>query len=350
MNMNNTEKAIAMQKEVSKIILGLPEVIKLVTAGIFSQGHILLEGFPGTAKTLMLLAFARTISGGGFSRISGKPDLLPQDALFSTEFLLEEESHNIGNRGMPFSFSRGPLLAHGENLCIFLFDEINRVKEKVQAVVLEPMQEFACTVGTKCYPLPYFILVASRNPLETEETHELPEAQRDRFLLEIDIPEIDEGSELRLITDPIFSNMAELLKKIEPVITLQELQDTRKKIQENIYLSTEISKYILQLVRATRAPTAKFGLRFEEHDNLDEIIRAGLMPRASVALAKISRVMAWMNGRNHVSPEDIQNVWLPFATHRFFLKELELRRRAGLAKQILNLILEKIEAPCDEKK
>ncbi len=343
--MKDFQKAIQMQREVSKIILGLPQILRLITAGIFAQGHILLEGFPGTAKTLMLLAFTKTISGGGFSRIQGKPDLLPQDVVFSTEFLLEEESRRQNEKGLPFSFSRGPLLVHGENLCIFLFDEINRVKEKVQAVVLEPMQEFACTVGTKRYQLPYFILVASRNPLEAEETHELPEAQRDRFMFEVDVPEIDSASELRLIQDPAFSNMAELLEKIEPVIELQELQAIRRDIQKKIHLSSEIAKYILRLVRATRAPTAKLGLKAEDYDNLDKIVRAGLMPRASVALAKAGRAMAWLNGRDYVLPQDIQEIWLPFASHRFFLKELELRRRAGLVKQILNMILKKVEAP-----
>lgn len=343
--MKDYEKAIQMQREVSKIILGLPQVLRLITAGIFAQGHILLEGFPGTAKTLILLAFTKTIAGGGFSRIQGKPDLLPQDILFSTEFLLEEDIRKIGSTGMPFSFSRGPLLVHEENLCILLYDEINRTKEKTQAVALEPMQEFACTVGTKRFLLPYFILVASRNPLETEETHELPEAQRDRFMFEIDVPEIDSESELRLILEPSFSNMTEILNRIEPVIELKELQATRKDIQEKIHLSDEIAKYILRLVRATRAPAAKLGIKVEDCDNLDRIIRAGLMPRASVALAKASRTMAWLNGRDYVLPQDIQEIWLPFAAHRFFLKELELRRRAGLAKQILNLILEKVEAP-----
>lgn len=341
--MKDFQKAIQMQREVSKIILGLPQVLRLITAGIFAQGHILLEGFPGTAKTLMLLAFTKTISGGGFSRVQGKPDLLPQDVLFSTEFMLENNRQD--EKGMPFSFSRGPLLVHGENLCIFLFDEINRVKEKVQAVALEPMQEFACTVGTKRYQLPYFILVASRNPLETEETHELPEAQRDRFMFEIDVPEIDAESELRLILDPSFSNMTELLNKIEPVIELKELQEIRRHIQEKVHLSDEIAKYILRLVRVTRSPTAKLGLKTEEYDNLDTIIRAGLMPRASVTLAKAGRTMAWLNGRDYVLPQDIQEIWLPFASHRFFLKELVLRRRAGLAKEILTKIIEKVEAP-----
>lgn len=342
--MINPEKAFAMQEEVKKIILGMPQVLKLITAGIFSQGHILLEGFPGTAKTLMLLAFTGTISGGGFARISGKPDLLPQDVLFSTEFLLQEEIAETA-KGVPFAFSRGPLLVHGEKLSIFLFDEINRVKEKVQAVALEPMQEFACTVGTKRYSLPYFILVASRNPLETEETHELPEAQRDRFMYEIDIPEIDEVSELQLIMNPAFGNMSELLAKIEPVITLEELHQTRQEIQQVIHLSQEIAKYILSLVRATRSPTKRFGVKTDEHQNIDEIVRAGLMPRAAVALARASRVMAWLDGRDYVLPKDIQDIWLPFAAHRFFLKELELRRRAGLAKEILTKIIEKVEAP-----
>lgn len=338
------EKALLMNEEVSKVILGMPEVIKLVTAGVFAQGHILLEGFPGTAKTLMLLAFSKTIAGGGFSRISGKPDLLPQDVLFSTEFLLQEETQSKGG-GMPFAFSTGPLLVHGDNLAIFLFDEINRVQEKVQAVVLEPMQEFACTVGNKRYPLPYFIVVASRNPLETEETHELPEAQRDRFLLEINIPEIDETSELQLIMNPIFGDMTESLERISPVISLEELQKTRRGIQKTVQLSEEIAKYIVALNRGTRALTSRLGIKMEEYKNLDEITRAGLMPRATVALAKISRVMAWLDGRDYVLPKDIQEIWLPFAAHRFFLKELELRRRAGLAKEILTKIIEKVEAP-----
>ncbi len=341
-------QAMAMQKEVSKIILGLDNVLRLVTAGIFAQGHILLEGFPGTAKTLMLLGFTRTISGGGFSRISGKPDLLPQDALFTTDFLLEEDIPKLANKGTPFSaysFSRGPLLIHGENLSIFLFDEINRVKEKVQAVTLEAMQEFACTAGTKCYKLPDFILVATRNPLETEETHELPEAQRDRFMFEIDVPEIDEESELRLISDPIFGNMADLLKKVEPVIALQELQEIRQKIQQEVHLSDEIKKYIMRLVRMTRAPATRGGIRLESYKNLDDIVRAGLMPRASVSLARASRVMAWLDERNYVLPKDVQDIWIPFANHRFFLKEQQLQRRAGLAKEILNLILKEVEAP-----
>ncbi|HSR13882.1 MAG TPA: AAA family ATPase, partial [Thermodesulfobacteriota bacterium] len=184
MDLSDNGIALKIQDEVGRVIKGLPGIIRLVTIALFAQGHILLKGLPGVAKTTLLRAFSKTI-GGGFSRISGTPDLMPTEFLFTMWPNIEGDDPDLSSLTLKFgdvAYHLGPLLMHGENLAIVLIDEINRIQSKSQSAFLEIMQERGITFGVQRLRIPHVLFVATRNPLETEETFELPEAQKDRFM------------------------------------------------------------------------------------------------------------------------------------------------------------------------
>lgn len=347
LNLPDREIASRIQGEVTKVIRGLPEILQLVTIALFAQGHLLLVGLPGVAKTALLRAFSKTV-GGGFSRISGTPDLMPTEFFFTMWPSIEGGDDDPSANGLKFgelSYHRGPLLIHGENLSIVLIDEINRIQSKTQSAFLEVMQERCITFGIQRVRIPYALFVATRNPLETEETFELPEAQKDRFMFEGRVSRPEEGIRRELITDPVYQNVEDLIGGVGQVITLEELDKIRKQLQANVSVSIELAKYITTLSEATWHPGDFISYSGLERKELNEIIRAGLSPRAEIILAQAGRVVAWMNGRNYVIPSDVREIFLDVCTHRFFLTRISTKRRADLAREILAKIIEKIPAP-----
>lgn len=223
---------ILIQNEIGRVIKGLPGIIRLVTIALFAQGHILLKGLPGVAKTTLLRAFSKTL-GGGFSRISGTPDLLPTEFLFTIWPTMEGDPPDPSRdfKLGELTFHRGPLLIHGQSLAIMLLDEINRIQPKSQSAFLEIMQERSVTFGVQRFHIPHALFVATRNPLETEETFELPEAQKDRFMFEGQVTRPEETTRWELISNPGFQNVNELIASVPQVLSLEGLGRIRKNIQ-----------------------------------------------------------------------------------------------------------------------
>lgn len=336
-----------IQSEVAKVVRGMPEITRLVTIALFAQGHILLRGLPGVAKTTLLRALSNTI-GGGFSRISGTPDLMPTEFLFSTWPTLEGMDDGLPAKSIrigELAYHLGPLLMHGESLAIVLLDEINRIQSKTQSAFLEIMQERGITFGTQRLRMPHALFVATRNPLETEETFELPEAQRDRFMFEGNMLKPEESVRRELMINPLFQDVDELISQAKPVIGLDDLYRIRRQVQENVSVSEDLARYITDLSDATWHPGDFVTLPEMEGRELNDIVRAGLSPRAEIVLAQAGRVVAWMNGRSYVIPSDVQEIFLDTSAHRYFLSRLSMRRRTDLAREILAKIVKKIPAP-----
>lgn len=340
--------AFLMQEEVEKIIKGVPEIIRLINIALFAQGHILLEGMPGVAKTTLFRVFAKTILGG-FSKIEGKPDIMPSDLVLLAE-PREEQADSCGVvSSLGICFKRGPLTIHGSDLAIVLIDEINRMQPKTQSAMLCPMQEREVSYGATHIKIPYAIFVATRNPLETEETFELPEAQRDRFMFEGQMGRPSAEVRQALIRDIKFSDLEAMIDCVQPKIrSLSDLQSIRMMIQEKVSLSDQLADYIIRLSDATWQPQEYVSIGdigMDDDFDFKKIVRAGLSPRAEMMLGRAGRVVAWMKGRDYVIPEDIQEIFLDFCGHRFFLERFAIRRRSGVGREILKVILAKVPSP-----
>ena len=277
--------------EIQQVIVGQRHVIRRVLVGLLAQGHILLEGVPGLAKTLTLKTLADTLSAS-FQRIQFTPDLLPADLTGTTIY-------NPGSG--EFTVKKGPLFAN-----LILADEINRAPAKVQSALLEAMEEKQITIGDQSLFLPRpFLVMATQNPVEQEGTYPLPEAQVDRFMLKVlvDFPERDEeASIIDRMTAPKPPSVKTVLKP-EQVTDLQTLVP-------HVYLDDRVKNYILDLVFATR-DTAKFGL--------ENSIQSGVSPRASLALVKSSRAHALLEGRSFTTPDDVRAMVFEVFRHRIVL-------------------------------
>src|SRR5687768_10830143 len=277
--------------EVGKVIIGQRYMVERILIGLLTGGHVLFEGVPGLAKTLTVKTLAETIDAS-FARIQFTPDLLPADVVGTVIY-------NMGSG--EFTPHRGPIFAN-----IVLADEINRAPAKVQAALLEAMQEHQVTVGGETYRLPEpFLVLATQNPIEQEGTYPLPEAQVDRFMLKVIVgyPGREEEKQIlrRMSSGTPIS--------ISPVATPEEILRARAAIA-GLYLDDKIADYILDIVSATRDPTA-FGL-----EALRPLIEFGASPRASIALAVCARAHAYLRGRSYVAPEDVKAMALDVLRHR----------------------------------
>jgi len=281
-------KANLLKNEVQKAIIGKSEVIDQVMIGLLSDGNILLEDFPGLAKTLLANTFARAL-GCDFKRISFTPDLMPSD-ITGTKIFDEQKGE--------FYFERGPIFTN-----ILLADEINRAPPKTQAALLEAMQERQVTIGGRTYKLPRpFIVLATQNPIEYEGTYPLPEAQLDRFMMKLSIgyPSLrDEDEILRRRVERQTDDV-----EINQLLSPQEMTDMQTKIEE-VYVEDSLRRYIVQMVSATRN---------------DNRVAVGSSPRGSLALLKLSRARAILNNRGFITPDDVKAVILPGLRHRLILK------------------------------
>ncbi len=305
--------------EMKKVIIGQKKLIDNLLIGILSNGHVLLEGVPGLAKTLAIKTLSDTIQAD-FKRIQFTPDLLPADLIGTMIYSQKSEE---------FQIEKGPVFSN-----FILADEINRSPAKVQSALLEAMQEKQVTIGNKTYDLPVpFFVMATQNPIEQEGTYPLPEAQVDRFMLKVVIsyPGYEEE---RLI---IRENLAHEFPRVNAVIKPENILKAREVVKE-IYMDEKIEKYILDIVFATRNP-AEAGL-----SKFESLINYGASPRASINLARAAKAYAFINRRGYVIPEDIRAIVPEVLRHRVGLS-YEAEAENIRSENIINEILNTIEVP-----
>lgn len=310
-----------IESEISKVIVGQPHMISRLLIGLLSNGHILLEGVPGLAKTLAIKSLSQSIQAK-FSRIQFTPDLLPADVIGT--MIYNQQTHQ-------FVVRKGPIFAH-----FILADEINRAPAKVQSALLEAMQEKQVTIGEQTYRLEEpFLVLATQNPIDQEGTYPLPEAQVDRFLMKvlIDYPKREE--ELQIIRQNLLhtSNSS----AIQPVASIDEILQARNMVRE-VYMDEKIENYILDIVFATRDPKA-FGL-----ESLTALIAYGGSPRASINLALAARAHAFIHKRGYVIPEDVRAIAKDVMRHRVGLT-YEAAAENIDAEYIIAEILKKVQVP-----
>lgn len=308
-----------LKQEINRAIIGQEYMIDRLLIGLLGNGHVLLEGVPGLAKTLAIKTLAEAVDGQ-FSRIQFTPDLLPADVVGTMIYNVKEND---------FTIKRGPVFAN-----FVLADEINRAPAKVQSALLEVMQEKQVTIGDETMPLPKpFLVLATQNPIDQEGTYLLPEAQTDRFMLKckIDYPEFeDERKIMKMIS-------TQDIPQIRKVVDLNQIVEAKKLINR-IYLDEKIEKYILDMVFATRYPE-KYGL-----SEIKNYISFGASPRASINLAIASRAYAFIKGRAFVIPEDVKEIAKDVLRHRIGLS-FEAEAEEVSQDDIVNKILAKIQAP-----
>lgn len=324
-------KMLAVESEIKKAVLGIDRVIHLVTIAFFSRGHVLLEGLPGVGKTTLLLALARVVEGA-FHRIVGKPDLTPNDILYIIKF---NPSGNIYIDVKDWVKQEG-------KLAILFVNEINRLQEKTQAVFLDLMQERKVHAEAidKAFDLPNLWVCGDRNPLEKEQTFELPHAERDRFLMEIYVPYPDEDSEKIIIRDPEFRDVGKLLNRVKPVVKIEEIRFCADWIEHNIYVSSALIKYLHDLVLATRKPSL-YGISIPGVEDAGDILLAGVSPRVNMIRAA-AQTAAIFRGSEVVEPCDIHNILTETFAHRIFFKNTAVTRRSNISKIFLEEIKKKV--------
>jgi MoxR-like ATPase len=327
-------KALSLEREVAKVIVGQQRVIRLISTAIFARGHVLLEGDVGVGKTTLLRAFARAI-GGAYERIEGTIDLMPNDLVYYTY---------INQEGKP-RVDAGPLLKHGETLAIFFFNEINRARPQVHSLMLRVMAERSAGAFNREYRFPHLVVFADRNRVEKEETFEISSAARDRFMLEVTMETPPENDLRRqLIFDPRFHDVDALLQEVTPgVLPYAELNTVGEMIQQHVAASDALQAYALNLWQATRDPEA-FGVTIPGA-NMKQLILAGASPRGMSMILRAARVAAWLDGRNHLVPEDVQTVFFEAVAHRVFFNPVYELRRSLVARELIAGILNKVAAP-----
>ena len=304
-----------IKMEMSKVIVGQPQMTDALLIGLLSDGHILLEGLPGLAKTLAINTLGKIINAD-FSRVQFTPDLLPADVIGTLIYNQKKEE---------FIVKKGPVFAN-----FILADEINRSPAKVQSALLEAMQEKQVTIGGETYPLPQpFLVLATQNPIEQEGTYPLPEAQVDRFMLKIKLEYPNKSEEQKIMRQ----NLLKEYPEPNQVISTNKILEARELIKE-IYIDEKIEQYIVDLIFATRNP-------YPEHKNL---ISFGASPRASINLAKAAKSIAFMNRRGYVIPEDVRSVALDVLRHRLGLT-YEAEAEEINSDQIIKEIINKVQVP-----
>lgn len=315
-------ESIFVQKlvsEIGKVIVGQRYLIERLLIGLLSDGHILIEGVPGLAKTMSVRMLAQAIQTD-FQRLQFTPDLLPADLIGTLIYNPKE-----GN----FITKKGPIFSN-----IILADEINRAPAKVQSALLEAMQERTVTIGEETFPLPKpFLVLATQNPIEQEGTYPLPEAQIDRFMLKLNVTYPDKNEERQ-----IMERMAVVGKvpKVDPVITPEEILKVRDVINE-IYIDDKIKEYIIDIVFATRDPKA-YKL------DLSQYIQYGASPRATIYLTLASKAHAFIQGRGYVTPQDVKSIGMDVLRHRIIVS-YEAEAEGLRSEDILKRIFDQVEVP-----
>ncbi len=308
-----------LKAEMNKVIVGQKQMVDRLLIGLLGNGHILLEGVPGLAKTLAINTLSKAVDGN-FSRIQFTPDLLPADVVGTMIYNMKENN---------FEIKKGPIFAN-----FVLADEINRAPAKVQSALLEAMQERQVTIGDETFPLQEpFLVMATQNPVEQEGTYTLPEAQVDRFMLKvvIDYPKLEEEQMI------MRQNLNGGFAKVNPVVSLEQIVKARASVKE-VYMDEKIEKYILDIIFATRFPE-KYNL-----SDLKPLISFGASPRGSISLAQAAKCYAFIKRRGYVIPEDVRAVVYDILRHRIGITyEAEAENINSV--DIINKIVNEIEVP-----
>jgi len=306
------KKIEAIKKEISKAVVGQDAMVEGLLIGLFCEGHILVEGVPGLAKTTTVKALASALELG-FKRIQFTPDLLPSD-------IIGAEIYDPQNNS--FKIKQGPIFTQ-----LLLADEINRSPSKVQSALLEAMQEKQVTIGEKSFDLPRpFMVMATQNPLEQEGVYRLPEAQLDRFMMKLLVEHNSEEDELEIMRR-IATKSSEVVNAIVDSTALEQISNEI----EALHIDEEVERYIVALIRATRATT-------------NEHIRYGASPRASIDLYKASKAHAYLAGKEFVTPVDVVSMAYSVLRHRVGLS-YEARAKGIGVDEVLNTIIEKVDMP-----
>ena len=305
--------------EVGRVIVGQKAMVERLLIGLLSDGHVLMEGVPGLAKTLTIRTLADAIRTS-FQRIQFTPDLLPADLIGTLIY---------DPRKTEFETRKGPVFSN-----VILADEINRSPAKVQSALLEAMQERTVTIGENTFPLPSpFLVLATQNPIEQEGTYPLPEAQVDRFMLKLSVGYPDRDEELEIMR----RMSAGPEPKAEPVVTPDEILTAREAV-ETIYMDSKVERYIVDLVFATREPRES-GLK-----ELEPLIAFGGSPRATICLARTARAHAFLRHRGYVTPEDVRSVAMDVLRHRVILT-YEAEAEEMTTEDVVTRVLDTIEVP-----
>lgn len=305
--------------EMSKVIVGQKHMTERLLIGLLSNGHILLEGVPGLAKTLAIKTLT-TVIDANFSRIQFTPDLLPADLIGTMIYSQKSED---------FEVRKGPIFAN-----FILADEINRSPAKVQSALLEAMQERQVTIGEKTFKLPDpFLVMATQNPIEQEGTYPLPEAQCDRFMLKVKIDYPKKDEEMQIVAN----HLRGFKSDVTPVLKPEEIVDARKVVKQ-VYIDEKIQKYIIDIVFATRYPET-YGL-----EDMKDMVQYGASPRASINLALAARAYAFLKHRGYVIPEDVRAICPDVMRHRIGLS-YEAEANNLTAEEVIAEILNKVEVP-----
>lgn len=304
----------AIQNELHKVIIGQNDLIDLLIVSLLANGHALIEGVPGVAKTISAKLLAKTIQAG-FSRIQFTPDLMPSDILGTSVFNLKSSE---------FEFKSGPIFSN-----IILIDEINRAPAKTQAALFEVMEERQITIDGNTYPMQMpFLVFATQNPIEQEGTYRLPEAQLDRFLFKIDVDYPSQEEEIKIIENQHHSKQVNKLDVVNTVLTAEKIIHFQQLVQD-IHIEQNLIQFIAKIVTNTRE---------------NPFLYLGASPRASLSILQASKAFAAMQGRDFVTPEDIKRIAVPVLQHRVIVTP-EREMEGISARQIIKQMLDSIEIP-----
>lgn len=328
------QRALSLETQVGKAVIGQQRILRLVNTAVFARGHVLLQGDVGVGKTTLLRAFAQVL-GGAFARTEGTVDLMPNDLIYYTY---------ISEQGRP-AVEPGPLIRHGEDLAIFFFNEINRARPQVHALLLRVMAERSVSAFNREFHFPHLLVFADRNRVEREETFEISSAARDRFMMEITIePPADDAQRRALMFDPRFHDTDRLVGALQPaMVEHRELNEVAATIQRSVQASDALQDYALRLWRATAEP-ASFGVTLSDLD-VAQLMLAGASPRGMSLLLRAARVAAWLEGRSYVTPEDVQAVFVETIAHRLVYQPVFELHRHEISPRLMAAILSAVAAP-----
>ncbi|WP_114395823.1 AAA family ATPase [Oleisolibacter albus] len=328
------QQALAFEQTVAQAVIGQAQALRLLVLAVFCRGHVLLEGDVGVGKTTLLRAVARAL-GGPFERIEGTIDLMPNDILYSA-FVAEDGRPRI---------QPGPILRRGGDLAVFFFNEINRARPQVHALLLRIMAERSVSAFQQDYGFPDLLVFADRNRVEREETFELPAAARDRFFMEIGIEApADPHLRRQLAFSPRFHDADRLIAGLpDAVIDFRRLNAVAAAIQDHVQAGEEVEAYTFALWEALKFPH-RHGISLPGVA-MDRLVIGGASPRGVSALVRAARAAAWLDGRDYVVPEDLRLVFVPVMAHRLFLAPAYEARREQIMPALCRAVFDAVPTP-----